>query len=299
MLTVPDPVRAVAVVGAGLMGRRIAGLTARAGVRTVISDANERVRDEALEVARGMAGADEGLVTMDPDAASAASGVDLVIEAIVEDLEAKRALFARLHAANPEAILASNSSVIAISAIAADIDDSSCCVGMHFWNPPDLIPIVEVIKGMGTSAATMDRAIEFLERIGKLPVRVNKDVPGFVGNRMQHALWREAIDLVATGVCDAETVDLVVRNTLGLRLGAMGPIENADYVGLDLTLAIHEQVLPSLNRDPHPSQLLEELVALGKLGAKSGEGFLQWNTGDREAAAARLAAHIAAQLESK
>lgn len=299
MLTVPDPVSAVAVIGAGLMGRRIAGLTARAGLRTVISDANEMVLDEALEVARGMAGADEGLVTMDPDAASAANGVDLVIEAIVEDLEAKRALFARLHAANPEAILASNSSVIAISAIAADIDDSSGCVGMHFWNPPDLIPIVEVIKGMGTSAATMDRAMEFLERIGKLPVRVNKDVPGFVGNRMQHALWREAIDLVATGVCDAETVDLVVRNTLGLRLGAMGPIENADYVGLDLTLAIHEQVLPSLNRDPHPNQLLEELVALGKLGAKSGEGFLHWSPGDREAAAARLASHIATQLDSK
>lgn len=299
MLTVPDPVQSVAVIGAGLMGRRIAGLTTRAGLRTVLSDANEMVLDEALTVARSMAGADEGLVSMDPDAASAAAGVDLVIEAIVEDVEAKRSLFARLHEANPAAILASNSSVIAISAIAADIDDSSRCVGMHFWNPPDLIPIVEVIKGMGTSAATMDRTMEFLERIGKLPVRVNKDVPGFVGNRMQHALWREAIDLVATGVCDAETVDLVVRNTLGLRLGAMGPIENADYVGLDLTLAIHEQVLPSLNRDPHPSAHLEELVALGKLGAKSGEGFLHWGPGDREAAAARLAAHIATQLESK
>lgn len=299
MLSVAKPVQSVAVVGAGLMGRRIAGLMAAAGLRTVLSDTNEMVLDEGLDAARRMAGDNEGLVTMDPDVASAVSGADLVIEAIIEDLEAKRALFARLHAANPEAILASNSSVIAISAIAADIDDSARCVGMHFWNPPDLIPIVEVIRGMGTSDETMDRAMEVLARIGKLPVRVNRDVPGFVGNRMQHALWREAIDLIATGVCDAETVDLVVRNTLGLRLGAMGPIENADYVGLDLTLAIHEQVLPSLNRDPHPSPLLEELVALGKLGAKSGEGFRHWGPGDREAAAARLAAHIAAQLDSK
>jgi 3-hydroxybutyryl-CoA dehydrogenase len=102
----------------------------------------------------------------------------------------------------------------------------------------------------------MDAAFEVLEFAGKIPVRVQRDVPGFVGNRLQHALWREAIDLVASGVCDAETVDLVVRNTIGLRLGAMGPIENADYVGLDLTLAIHEQVLPSINSDPHPSPLL-------------------------------------------
>lgn len=299
MLTVERPVQSVAVIGAGLMGRRIAGLMARAGVTVVLCDANEMVLDEALTVAREMAGENVGLVTMNPDVASAVADVDMVIEAIVENVDAKRALFTQLHAANPNAILASNSSVIAISAIAADLDDSSLAVGMHFWNPPDLIPIVEVIKGMGTSAETMDRSMEVLARVGKLPVRVNKDVPGFVGNRMQHALWREAIDLVAKGVCDAETVDLVVRNTIGLRLAEMGPIENADYVGLDLTLAIHEQVLPSINRDPHPSPLLQELVAEGKLGAKSGEGFLEWPEGSREAAAARLSAHVSSQLQSK
>jgi len=126
---------------------------------------------------------------------------------------------------------------------------------------------------------------------------VERDVPGFVGNRLQHALWREAIALVAEGVCDAQTVDLVVRNTIGLRLAAMGPLENADYVGLDLTLAIHEAVLPSLNADPGPSPLLRELVAAGRLGARTGSGFGSWPPGSRENAAQRLAEHVTRQLE--
>ena len=119
-----------------------------------------------------------------------------------------------------------------------------------------------------------------------------RDVPGFIGNRLQHALWREAIALVAEGVCDAATVDLVARNTIGLRLAALGPLENADYVGLDLTLAIHDAVLPGLNGDAHPSPLLRRLVADGQLGARSGHGFLDWPAGAREQTAARLATHI-------
>ena len=300
MLTeIERPVASVAVVGAGLMGRRIAGLMARAGVRAPLTDMNAAVLDSALADARAMCPGNEALVEIDAEVARAVADVDLVIEAVIENLEIKRTLFAELRAANPTAILATNSSVIPISAIAADLDDASLTVGMHFWNPPDLIPIVEVIRGAGTSDEAMDRSMELLTRVGKLPVRVERDVAGFVGNRLQHALWREAIDLVATGVCDAETVDLVVRNTIGLRLAEMGPIENADYVGLDLTLAIHEQVLPSINRDPFPSPLLERMVAEGNLGAKTGEGFLDWPAGSREAAAARLSAHVSAQLAAR
>ena len=158
---------------------------------------------------------------------------------------------------------------------------------------------MEVGRGSRTSDSTMDRTYAFMADIGKLPVRVEKDVPGFVGNRLQHALWREAIDLVATGVCDAETVDLVVKNTIGLRLGEMGPIENADYVGLDLTLAIHEAVLPDICREPHASRYLRDLVARGELGAKSGHGFLSWPSGSREQAADRLSAHVQQQLTSQ
>ena len=289
-------IRSVAIVGAGLMGRRIAGVMARAGLPVFITDSQPEVLDDALADARSMAPAAH--IIGETHLAAAVKDSDLVIEAIVEDLDAKRSLFAAARAAAPDALLASNSSVIPISRIVEGLRGADRTVGMHWWNPPDLIPIVEVIRGEHTSTESMDAAFEVLEFAGKIPVRVQRDVPGFVGNRLQHALWREAIDLVASGVCDAETVDLVVRNTIGLRLGAMGPIENADYVGLDLTLAIHEQVLPSINSVPHPSPLLRHKVSVGELGAKTGTGFLDWSAGSRDAAAARLVAHISAQLNA-
>ena len=269
---------------------------ARAGLPVVLTDSQPVVLDSALAEARAMAPGER--ILGEVDLASAVVDADLVIEAIVEDLDAKRGLFAAARAAAPEALLASNSSVIPISRITEGLAGADRTVGMHWWNPPDLIPIVEVIRGEHTSTESMDAAFDVLEFAGKIPVRVQRDVPGFVGNRLQHALWREAIDLVASGVCDAETVDLVVRNTIGLRLGAMGPIENADYVGLDLTLAIHEQVLPSINSDPHPSSLLRHKVSVGELGAKTGVGFLDWPTGSRDAAAARLVARISEQLNA-
>ena len=295
----PPTIESVAIVGAGLMGRRIAGVMARAGLRVTLTDANPEVLEAALADARAMCPGQELQLGIDGVLSSAVAGVDLVIEAIVENLGIKREVFVELRAANSTAILASNSSVMPITAIAALLPDTSRAVGMHWWNPPDLIPIVEVIRGSGTSDETMELSMEVLLRAGKTPVRVEKDVAGFVGNRLQHALWREAIDLVASGVCDAETVDLVVRNTIGLRLAEMGPIENADYVGLDLTLAIHQQVLPAINRDPFPSALLERFVAEGNLGAKSGQGFLTWPAGAREAAAKRLSEHVQSGIRNR
>jgi 3-hydroxybutyryl-CoA dehydrogenase len=159
--------------------------------------------------------------------------------------------------------------------------------------------VVEVIPSERTSSVTVDRVVALLTDAGKLPVRVGRDVPGFIGNRLQHALWREAMSLVAEGICDARTVDLLVRNTIGLRLATLGPLENADYIGLDLTLAIHDAVIPSINSDPHPSPLLRELVAAGQLGARTGRGFLDWPEGAREATAARLAQHISQQLNTE
>jgi len=138
-----------------------------------------------------------------------------------------------------------------------------------------------------------------MQSLGKVPVWVRRDTPGFVGNRLQHALWREALALVSEGVADAETVDLVTRNTIGLRLAHMGPIENADYVGLDLTQAIHQAVFPALSRATAPDAHLDELIAAGHLGAKTGQGYLKWPPGSRESAATALAAHVARGLSNQ
>jgi 3-hydroxybutyryl-CoA dehydrogenase len=189
--------------------------------------------------------------------------------------------------------------VLPVTAIAARAIGPERVLGMHWWNPPELIPVVEVVPGALTSAELPGRLMALLIHLGKTPVRVRRDVPGFIGNRLQHALWREAIALVADGVCDAETVDLVARNTIGLRLARMGPIENADYVGLDLTMAIHDAVLAALSTSREPSPLLRGLVDRGDLGAKTGRGFLPWAPGARQAAADELAAHVMAQTPSR
>lgn len=284
------------VVGAGLMGRRIAGVLASAGLDVVITDTNAGILDGAAAEAREVSGAARESLSAAGDLAAAVRDSDLVVEAIIENLAVKQELFERLAGFAPGAVLATNTSVLPIGAVTERVEDGGRVIGTHFWNPPDLIPVVEVIPGERTSADTVDRVMSLLADAGKLPVRVGRDVAGFIGNRLQHALWREAMALVAEGICDARTVDLVVRNTIGLRLAALGPLENADYIGLDLTLAIHEAVIPNINSDPHPSPLLRELVNAGHLGARTGRGFLDWPEGAREETAARLAGHISRQL---
>lgn len=282
----------VTIVGAGLMGRRLALVAARSGAEVSLYDSDEAVLYDAL------LGLEREQVDVRPCAelASAIADADFVTEAIVENLTLKQALFAAMSEQRADTILATNTSVLPITQIAARARHPERVIGTHWWNPPDLIPVVEVVRGKQTSDEVIERTIAILTSFGKLPVRVERDVPGFVGNRLQHALWREAIAMIEEGICDAETVDLMARNTLGLRLGAMGPIENADYVGLDLTLAIHDALLPSLNSAPHAAALLKKKVAAGQLGAKSGAGFLRWPAGAREQATRRLATHLSEQL---
>lgn len=293
-----DRFQRVAVIGAGLMGRRLAGIFASGGMQVTLTDVRADLLEAAVAEANGLAhergGDSAGQVVAVEQVSEAAQDADFITEAIIEDLEVKQRLFADLSELAPDAVLASNSSVLPVSDIARGIQHPERAVGTHWWNPPDLIPIVEVIHGEKTAVDVVDDVISLMEILGKLPVRVHRDTPGFVGNRLQHALWREAIALIEEGVADAATVDLVVRNTIGLRLAQMGPLENADYVGLDLTRAIHEAVFPALSRATTPSALLDELIAAGDLGAKSGQGFLAWPAGAREQAAAALAAHVTA-----
>ena len=202
---------------------------------------------------------------------------DLVVEAVFEDMDVKRQTFAKLEErCRPDTIFCTNTSVMSPSEISRDLKYRERFVGTHFWNPGHLIPLVEVVKSDATSDETAQTVMEVLAGVGKEPVLCKKDVPGFIANRMQHALWREAISIVENGIADAETVDKAVRYSFGLRLPQLGPIENADMVGLDLTYNIHDYILRDLEDSHKPSPLLQQLRDEGKLGFKSGEGFRKW-----------------------
>ena len=204
------------------------------------------------------------------------AGVPILIESVAEDLKIKQDLFKQLDEMCPrDVILATNTSVISIGEIASKSKNRDRIVGAHFWFPPYLIPLVEVVKGRDTSDEIMDRTYRFMKAAGKFPIKCMKDVPGFVANRLQHALWREAISIVENGIADAKTVDDAIKNSFGIRIAVLGPIENADMAGLDLILAIHNTVLKDLEASPNPSPLLKEKVEKGELGFKSGKGLYE------------------------
>ena len=296
----------IAVVGAGLMGHGIAQVFALAGHRVTITDTVLSNLDTvAARIAANLRdlGDDESAVERvrpTVDLTDAVHDADYVVEAIVENLDAKKKLFAELERrTRPDTILASNTSVIPITAIMADLSRRNRAVGTHWWNPPFLVPLVEVIETQWTAPAVVDWTMELHARAGKMPAHVKKDVPGFIGNRLQHALWREAISLVENGICDAETVDTVIKAAFGRRLAVLGPLENADLVGTDLTLAIHQTVLPAIDSRPGPSPYLEKLVAQKKLGMKSGEGFRTWTAEQQAELRARVLRHLKAARESR
>lgn len=294
----------IAIVGAGLMGNGIAAVFAAHGHEVKLHDPVAA----ALDAVPGRVKAILQDIGEDPGAVSRVSvhdrledavrDADFVTEAAPEKLPIKQELFVRLAASTgPECILASNTSVIPIRDIGAKLEDAHRVLGTHWWNPPYLIPLVEVVQAPRTDPKLIGRCMELLKRVGKLPVHVKRDVPGFVANRLQHALWREAIALVESGVCDAETVDLCIKNSFGMRIAALAPLENADLVGLDLTEDIHKVILPDLNRSQSPSPLLAEKVRKGELGVKSGKGFYDWTPEKADEVRARMLRHLRAALK--
>lgn len=223
----------------------------------------------------------------------AARGADFVIEAVAEKLELKQNLFKELdEICSQDTILATNTSVMSITEIASKAKGKSRIVGTHFWNPPYLIPLVEVVPGDETSPDTVDATYKLLAAVGKSPVKVKKDVPGFVGNRLQHALWREAISIVDQGIADAGTVDEVIKNSFGIRLPVLGPMATADMVGLDLTLQIHDYILQHIDRSVEPAPILREKVSRGELGFKTGQGFQKWSEDDIARCRKQLLDHL-------
>jgi len=289
----------IAVVGAGLMGHGIAQVFALAGHDVTITDSVAASVDSAK--ARITAGLKDlgddpravDRVTPHHDLAAAVRAADYVVEAVSENLPLKQKLFAEIEKhVRPDTILASNTSVIPITDIMGGLKQRERALGTHWWNPPTLVPLIEVIGTQWTSPHAIDFTMTLHAAAGKKPAHVKKDVPGFIGNRLQHALWREAVSLVERGICDAETVDTVIKAAFGRRLAVLGPLENADLVGTDLTLAIHQTVLPDIDHRPGPSPYLERLVADGKLGFKSGEGFRKWTPEQQAALRARVVPHL-------
>lgn len=285
------------------MGCGIAQVFATAGSGVRVHDSSaEALRLVHSRISAGLVGLDDAERILDrvevvQSLESAVGDAEIVIEAVVEDLAVKQQVFAALDDLAPaDALLATNTSVISISAIAESTRRPERVLGTHWWNPAPLIPLVEVVPGSRTAVAALDRMVALLASVGKQPVRLKRDVPGFIGNRMQHALWREAFAIVEAGIAEPEDVDVVVKTSFGARLAVLGPIENADLVGLDMTKAIHDYLLPHLDAGVAVSRVVDERVEEGALGMKTGRGLRSWTPEQAEAVRTRLVEHLRRNL---
>jgi 3-hydroxyacyl-CoA dehydrogenase len=311
-------VRTAAVIGTGTMGPGIAQVFALAGVETTLcgrSDASvasglARARFAGENLARfGLANADAGAADIagSTDRDAAAAGADVVVESIAEDLAAKRELFERLGgAARPDAILATNTSGLRITEIAERTARPERVVGMHWWNPPHLVPLVEVVRGERTGDATVERTAALCRRLGKTPVVVNRDVPGFLANRLQYALLREAANIVEQGIATAADVDAAMRAGPGLRWAALGPFEVADLIGHDVIRDILAYLLPALEGGGpgegtgrgEAESFFARLAKEGRLGVKSGGGIYDYAGRSAEELLTERDAKLAALLKA-
>ena len=298
----------VALLGAGMVGHGLALHFAKAGYHVSLYSRTRQTLDKAVENIRanlpallqGQASVDDEIekvisrIETTRNMGEAVAEAPIVIESVAENVQIKQDLFKELDQMCPgDAILATNTSVISITAIASEAENRDRIVGTHFWFPPYLIPLVEVVKGKDTSDETMEITYQFMKKAGKHPIKCLKDVPGFVANRLQHALWREAISIVERGIADAATVDDAIKQSFGIRVPVLGPVENADMVGLDLVLAIHDTVLQDLEDSPEPSPLLKDKVSKGELGFKSGKGFYDnWTPENIKRTRERLTKHL-------
>jgi 3-hydroxybutyryl-CoA dehydrogenase len=299
-------VRRVAVAGTGMMGPGIAATFALAGREVIIVSRTEENAAKGVATAQALIDklAENGLADLpqakaaktrfnpSADAEGAARSAQLFVESIAENLGIKQGYFARLDKAAPETILCSNTSGISITEIAAKCSRPERIMTTHFWNPPYLMPLVEVIMGKRTDLKTAEGVVALLKACGKVPVLVRKDVPGQLGNRIQHAMIRECMHIVAEGIASAEDVDLAVKAGVGLRFPVYGVFEHADLVGLDLVKSVQDYVVPDLSTVKGASPIHNEKIAKGEKGASVGKGFLDWPKGKAEQVRARRDAFL-------
>lgn len=298
-----DAIAQIAVIGAGLMGHGIAQEFATAGYAVALHDVARETLDRAdTQIAQNLNVLAENAILEKADIAptlqrirtdtaleAVASTADFVVEAVTENLALKQQLFGELDAiCPPHTILASNTTALMPSQIGVNAERKAQILNTHYFNPPYLIPLVEVIRGPETSDATVQATCELLTAIGKTPAVIEKEAPGFVGPRLQAALIREAFAIVEQGIASAETVDLVVRNSFGRRLSVAGPFEVFELAGWDLVLAAFEELYKDLNSSSEINPLLREMVETGKLGVKSKEGFYTWTNQEVQALRERM-----------
>ena len=294
-------IRTVAVIGAGTMGAGIAGVFARARMRVFLVDRTDdllargmaalRSSQDSL-VAAGRLTGTEALAAAERispvlDLPRACGEADLLLEALPEDIGIKREMFTRVdRLCPPESLFASNTSGLSITRLAEATGRPGSMAGMHFWNPPHIVPLVEVVRGERTTDETAALFLDTARLLGKRPILVRRDVPGFVGNRLQFAVFREALHLLQKGIATAEDIDAAMTAGPGFRYGLLGPLRTADLGGLDVFHSISRYLFAELGAETGPTELLSSLVASGRTGSKSGAGIYEYR-GDE---AARLVA---------
>ena len=297
-MTQPD-IRRPVVAGAGTMGTTLARIFAQHGFAVTLWNR----RTPSLERAQTRIAGDldrlaaQGLLTEDPAAIArrvtyttdyaAFDGADFVVENIAEDLAVKQAFFRAISPrVAPEALLTTNTSGLRVTDVAQGVEDPTRFCGMHWWNPPDLMPLVEITRGDQTSQAAAQAVHALALALGKKPVIVQKDILGILGNRLQYAVMREALHILATGAAGPEEIDAAMKYGPGFRYAVLGPFETADLGGVDIFQAVSDYLFPDLNNDQR-SQALHDLVDQGRLGVKAGDGFYRYAPGQGEAARQR------------
>lgn len=282
-----DSIRRVAIIGAGTMGADIAAIFFARGVHVYLvgrpGKSFDSVRERVLRSSEQVEGAGaNGVLEITSDLAGLPwAGIGLVIESIIEELAAKRQLFSELALLAPTAtLLTSNSSGFPISAIGEDLPGQERMLGLHFFMPAHLIPLVEVVCSERTDRALAEKLYKYMAHLGCQPVMVRKDISGFLANRIQHALMREVWSLIDRGIASPEDLDKAVRYGFGMRYLAAGPVLQKEHSGLDVTCSVSKYLYPDLCNDAEPPPVLVEKVRRGETGMKAGRGFWNW-TEDR------------------
>jgi 3-hydroxybutyryl-CoA dehydrogenase len=290
-------IKNITVVGSGIMGHGIAQTFALGGYEVTLNDISDELLNKAIQQIRSnlntfvefgittSEGVTEALsrIKTSKNLKEAARESDFVVEAVSELMDLKKRIVKELdETCPPHTIIASNTSGLSLTEMVSEIRRQDQAIIAHWYNPPHIIPVVEIVKGQYTSDQTVDLVYQLLMSIGKKPVKILKEVPGFLGNRLQFALYREALYCLKEGIASAEDIDMAVKGSYGFRLPTLGPLETSDFGGLDTYLHIAEYLFKEIDRSTEPPEFLRKMVRQGKLGVKTGEGFFRYTTEEAE-----------------